>query len=218
MVLRRRYVWSLILAEQHLTTYQILAITCDNASNNTTMVADLEMQLEGAARPETRVRCFAHILNLVVKICSITPTLLRPNLHHLQAIISGFSHKRKANSAQDNQEAELIALESEPLPDDFDYSADESTSNESDDEDTDLDREASDAEVIADIIHDVESEHSLTGEKEQFGRYTVIKVCSRLLGLWMILTHICSLSSLLSEPFICRQFVQTLSHAASRRR
>ncbi len=46
---------------------QILGITADNASNNDTLVADLE-SLGGANGVHTRVRCFAHILSLVVKV------------------------------------------------------------------------------------------------------------------------------------------------------
>ena len=47
---------------------QILSITCDNASPNDAMVdalAELVVAFPGAAN---RTRCFAHILNLVVKV------------------------------------------------------------------------------------------------------------------------------------------------------
>lgn len=48
---------------------------CDNASNNDTMVTELE-SLGGMNSAQTRVRCFCHILNLVVKVrtahCDIT--------------------------------------------------------------------------------------------------------------------------------------------------
>ncbi|GJE85026.1 hAT transposon family protein [Phanerochaete sordida] len=61
---------------------KILGITADNASNNNTLVADLETSLSGINSRQTRVRCFAHILNLVVK-----------------AIISPFMKKKKKPSA-----------------------------------------------------------------------------------------------------------------------
>ncbi|GJF00030.1 hypothetical protein PsYK624_163070 [Phanerochaete sordida] len=61
---------------------KILGITADNASNNMTMVAELETSLSGINSRQTRVRCFAHILNLVVK-----------------AIISPFMKKKKAAAA-----------------------------------------------------------------------------------------------------------------------
>lgn len=47
---------------------QILAITGDNASNNDTLVSELEFMLNGANSTATRVRCFAHVLNLIVKV------------------------------------------------------------------------------------------------------------------------------------------------------
>jgi hypothetical protein len=51
---------------------QILGVTCDNASPNDAMIdtlAELVVAFPGAAN---RTRCFAHILNLVVKV------ILRP--------------------------------------------------------------------------------------------------------------------------------------------
>ena len=47
--------------------HQILAITADNTSNNDTMAAELK-SLGGANTVRTRVRCFAHVWNLVVKV------------------------------------------------------------------------------------------------------------------------------------------------------
>jgi hypothetical protein len=47
---------------------QILAITTDNVSNNNTLIDELGDLLEGFQGSLTRVRCFAHILNLVVKV------------------------------------------------------------------------------------------------------------------------------------------------------
>jgi hypothetical protein len=51
-----------------LTSYQILSVTCDNASPNDSMIdalAELVVAFPGAAN---RTRCFTHILNLVVKV------------------------------------------------------------------------------------------------------------------------------------------------------
>jgi hypothetical protein len=47
---------------------KILGLTLDNASNNNTLVEELEDLLEGYEGSSTRIRCFAHILNLVVKV------------------------------------------------------------------------------------------------------------------------------------------------------
>jgi hypothetical protein len=49
---------------------QILGFTADNASNNT-LVDKLTELLDGFQGPLTHVRCFAHILNLVVKVCRL---------------------------------------------------------------------------------------------------------------------------------------------------
>ena len=47
---------------------QILVLVLDNASNNNTLVKELSDLLDGCPGPTTRIRCFAHILNLVVKV------------------------------------------------------------------------------------------------------------------------------------------------------
>lgn len=47
---------------------QILGIVCDNASNNDTLMTNLEFDLGEHVGPLTRIRCFAHIINLVVKV------------------------------------------------------------------------------------------------------------------------------------------------------
>lgn len=52
-----------------LTYFQILSVTADNASPNDTMVRVMQRRLRGTSfkGPRTRVRCFAHVLNLVAK-------------------------------------------------------------------------------------------------------------------------------------------------------
>jgi hypothetical protein len=45
---------------------KILSVTCDNASNNDTMMEELDDLLTGFSSLN-RTRCFAHILNLVAK-------------------------------------------------------------------------------------------------------------------------------------------------------
>jgi hypothetical protein len=46
---------------------KILSITCDNASNNDTMITELASLLDDFPGPANQTRCFAHVLNLVVK-------------------------------------------------------------------------------------------------------------------------------------------------------
>ncbi|KAH9016441.1 hypothetical protein EDB85DRAFT_2155935 [Lactarius pseudohatsudake] len=49
------------------TTDKFMALVCDNASNNDTMVTELELLLPNFGGGKFRVWCFAHVLNLVVK-------------------------------------------------------------------------------------------------------------------------------------------------------
>ena len=75
-------------------------MTCDNAENNRTMLTEMKRLLPGFQGNSTRVRCFGHILNLVVKV---SPPLLlcqhgavratsascaKPDIVHLSANIS----------------------------------------------------------------------------------------------------------------------------------
>lgn len=46
---------------------QMLSITCDNASNNDTMVKHLATLVENFPGAANQTRCFTHILNLVAK-------------------------------------------------------------------------------------------------------------------------------------------------------
>jgi hypothetical protein len=48
-------------------TIEILSITSDNASNNDTMIAELADLIDEFPGPANQTRCFAHIINLVVK-------------------------------------------------------------------------------------------------------------------------------------------------------
>ena len=47
---------------------KFMALVCDNASNNDTMITELECLLPNFGGAKFRVRCFAHVLNLVVKV------------------------------------------------------------------------------------------------------------------------------------------------------
>ena len=49
-------------------TYQILGVTCDNASNNDTMIESLAEIMAHFSGEANRARCLAHIVNLVAKI------------------------------------------------------------------------------------------------------------------------------------------------------
>ena len=45
-----------------------MTFTADNASNNDTLVDELSILIPSFGGCEYRVRCFAHILNLMVKV------------------------------------------------------------------------------------------------------------------------------------------------------
>lgn len=47
--------------------FQLLSITCDNASNNDKMIEHLSILVENFPGPANQTRCFTHILNLVAK-------------------------------------------------------------------------------------------------------------------------------------------------------
>ncbi|KAI0355814.1 hypothetical protein OH77DRAFT_1378786, partial [Trametes cingulata] len=45
----------------------MLGVTCDNATNNDTMVNALEIDIPSFGGQRARTRCFAHVVNLVAK-------------------------------------------------------------------------------------------------------------------------------------------------------
>lgn len=47
---------------------QVLAVTCDNAESNAIMLREMMKLLPGFHGAQVRVRCFGHVLNLVVKV------------------------------------------------------------------------------------------------------------------------------------------------------
>ena len=74
-----------------LTIMQILSLTVDNALNNNTLVDDLSDLLNRFQGSETHIHCFAHILNLVVKVCRMcfcATTTIYQNIGHPIAIQS----------------------------------------------------------------------------------------------------------------------------------
>jgi len=91
---------------------QILSLTADNASNNNTLVDDLTDLLDGFQGSLTRIRCFAHILNLVVKVCQMCYLgyieLLIIKI--IQAIMSQFSQTKKASSSSLDDSEDDTAL------------------------------------------------------------------------------------------------------------
>lgn len=184
---------------QQTNISQILGITTDNASNNDTLIAELESTLPGANSVQTRVRCFAHILNLVVKVCGpcIHCTLFDNVSHAItQAIVSGFYRKRvpktsrgtaedadagSEDEAGDHEDEDEDEDEDEPDDDqdngDRDEAEDDSEGNQHPSEYVlDADALAADAAEIESIIEAVEEEHHLSFYDKALGQASVTKV------------------------------------------
>ncbi|KIP05872.1 hypothetical protein PHLGIDRAFT_14237 [Phlebiopsis gigantea 11061_1 CR5-6] len=148
---------------------QILAITADNASNNATLVAELDTRLGSANGVETRVRCLAHILNLVVK-----------------AIISVFTRKRKAaadddseseaESADKDEEALFLALETEGIEIDDPEEDLEAYKLDNDEYVLDADVEDSDKIEIDAIVEKLEAAHALEDDERRLACFAVTKL------------------------------------------
>lgn len=105
----------------------MMGITCDNASNNDTMVEELKDLLPGFPGDNYRVRCFAHVLNLVAK-----------------SLIKHFDVRDTRDPATAEGDArELLELaremESEELTTQAERAAGEDEENELDDTDDEVD-------------------------------------------------------------------------------
>ncbi|OJT11245.1 hypothetical protein TRAPUB_12245 [Trametes pubescens] len=82
---------------------KVLAVTCDNAENNMTMLKAMHVIKPNFRGPSARVRCFGHVLNLVVK-----------------AILSIFSKPRRLTNPAQGQSQEDDEDDEEDEDDDAD--------------------------------------------------------------------------------------------------
>jgi hypothetical protein len=158
---------------------QILAITTNNASNNNMLIDKLGNLLEGFQGSLTRVRCFAHILNLVVKV-GVVPfiyiflvlTLSR------KAILSQFSQKTKLSEDTTEEAKDTAALDS------LDEDLDEDVTRNSEEEhvegdDIDLSVEDSDTALVDIVAAEADGDldvPTLSRDKVNLGKFTVTKV------------------------------------------
>lgn len=137
---------------------QVLGIVCDNAANNDTLLEHMEELTVGPVCAETRVRCFAHVLNLVVK-----------------ATLSVF-----ACDFDDDGGPPTATQEADELEDAMNINEQASDDgNKADKEDTDKvdeDREQADKEDI-EACADVTDRVDYTEADLRFGRGCVNKVC-----------------------------------------
>jgi hypothetical protein len=96
--------------------HKILSVTCDNASNNDTMLENLDDLLSGYSSLN-RTRCFAHILNLVAK-----------------ALLKQFDVKTEDKNDLNDDERSLLDIETEELTEELTEAQDVDI-NEIDDDD-----------------------------------------------------------------------------------
>lgn len=95
-------------------SYQILGVTCDNASNNDIMIDTLGLNVVEFEGSIGHVRCFAHVVNLVAK------SMLRQfDVPKAKATENIDEQDRKLYElAADSEEAENEAQDAANVPDD----------------------------------------------------------------------------------------------------
>jgi hypothetical protein len=158
---------------------QILAITTDNVSNNNTLIDELGDLLEGFQGSLMRVRCFAHILNLVVKV-GVVPFIYIFLVLTLscKSILSQFSHKTKASEDTTEEAEDAAALDS--LDEDLDKDA---TGNGEEEhvkgDDIDPSVEDSDTALVDEVAAEADGDLDvpmLSRDKVNLGKFAVTKV------------------------------------------
>jgi hypothetical protein len=167
-------------------TLQILSLVLDNASNNNTLVSELEELLDGYQGSLTRIPCFAHVLNLVVKVRSDCPTSPDISVMPDQAILSQFSKKNNGKSKENEVAEDNAAFEDlECTADDEEMDPDDEEECD-DDDDIDATVESSDCAMIDALVDEMVGEvedndsfefRQLTREEINLGRFSLLKVC-----------------------------------------
>ena len=153
----------------------------DNTSNNNTLVDELGELLDGFQGSLTQVQCFAHILNLVVKVhIVVTLKFILSDLLR-KSILSQFSHKMKATTDTDEDAedtATLNKLDDEQLGEDIE-NENEVNSEEDKDEEIDPAVAESDAAIVDEVAAEVTNDSdlpTLTRDEVNLGRFAVTKV------------------------------------------
>ncbi|OJT08548.1 hypothetical protein TRAPUB_554 [Trametes pubescens] len=142
---------------------KVLAVTVDNADNNTTMLKEMHTLVKELRGPMARVRCFGHVLNLVVK-----------------AIMSMFLRKPKAKAdagvqaGHDDEDADLAALDD---PEDVDEDDLEAA------QEADQAREDADDALLDDMANN-NVDVALTAQDIKEGRLAVEKVTKLSKKVW----------------------------------
>lgn len=133
---------------------KILGQVLDNASNNDTMLAELETLMEGSHGVHSRIRCICHVFNLAVK-----------------AMLSQFSQTKTA-AGTDIGEGDFTDDDMDELFDDADVEDNE----EPEEDELDLDRESSDQLEIEQLAREVEKTHRLSNAQIKHGKFSVTKI------------------------------------------
>jgi hypothetical protein len=87
-----------VTQRETLTTplYKLLTVCMDNASNNDTFTRELQKHFPTFGGPKSRLRCTAHIINLMAKVCPPTKEVCIDSiLTYSQAFLSIFSKPTK---------------------------------------------------------------------------------------------------------------------------
>jgi hypothetical protein len=148
----------------------------DNASNNDTLVRELPNLLDNFQGSVTRIRCFAHVLNLVVKVrVSLIARLIC--LHPYKAILSQFYKKKNSKDDEclsDDRDDDEVEPDDDAICHDDSDEIDPAVASSD---------EAMIQEVIDSLDGDVEDDDDatktlrhLTSEEINLGCYSVSKV------------------------------------------
>jgi hypothetical protein len=163
---------------------QILRFTADNASHNNTLVDELADLLDGFQGSLTRVCCFAHILNLVVKVFIHSACHVSHTNQLLQAILSQFSQKNKAtaDTTKDAADKAVFTDLDEVVNEDEDDGNEAEAEDDSDELEPSV--EVSDNAMVDAVAAEADEEAvdlpPLTREEINLGRFAVTKVCFSL--------------------------------------
>nr|VWO98345.1 PPM-type phosphatase domain-containing protein [Ganoderma boninense] len=138
--------------------YKVLAVTCDSTSNNDKMLDEMSKEFPLFRGKKVRVRCFGHVLNLVVKAC-----------------ISGFQGKQSAEKSKN--EFETAFRDVQELSDN-DIEGEEVSDDEADDA-----HEQADDEAIADV-DDTHPELADTSDEYAAPRAALNKILKLSTKVW----------------------------------
>lgn len=163
---------------------QILGFTEDNASNNNTLVNELADLIDGFQGSLTRVCCFAHILNLVVKVFIHSACHILHTNQLLQVILSQFGQKNKATADTTEDAADKAVFTD--LDEMVNKDKDDGNEAEAEDNSDELEPsvEVSDNAMVDAVAAEADEEAvdlpPLTQEEINLGHFAVTKVCFSL--------------------------------------